>query len=237
MESKAKVDLSGRHLVGAGVEFGALHTPLLVDTDRATVKYVDRLTLEQALEAFPEFSTTLIGFRDSLVDPDFIIDINVSDLAELTPHQFDFFIANDVVEHIPNPLRFLENVHDVMKPGALFFLTVPDKDYTFDASRELTSNDHLWTDYTEGATEVADYHIEDFCRHAEGKVPGRLRRRKAYAQHRERSIHVHVWNQASFDDFLDWLIDKLAVRWETIDRARSEDAEGNMIYILEKTVG
>ncbi len=232
--SRSKQAVAATHLRGEGVEFGALHQPLEVDRSRCVVRYADRLTKEEAEAQFPELRQQ---FDADVVDPDLLVDLNRSDLSELGSHAFDFFIANDVIEHLANPVRFLKNLHDVMKPGAVLFLSVPDRDYTFDHSREITTPEHLWEEHERNVTRVSAPHLRDFIAHTE---PGGLprnpwRRRRLYRYHRERSIHVHVWTQASFDDFLARTCERLRLRFEIVDQVKSHDAGGSMVYVLERT--
>jgi SAM-dependent methyltransferase len=231
-DGATKESLAYAHLRGEGVEFGALHLPLDVDRSRCVVRYVDRLSKEEALARFPELRS-----HYDFVDPDFLIDLDRSDLSELGPHRFDFFIANDVIEHVANPVRFLRNVHDVMKSGAVLFLSVPDRDYTFDHTRELTTTEHLWEEYDRGVTTVSTAHLRDFIEHTEpGGLPRNpLRRRRLYRFHRERSIHAHVWTQASFDDFLARTSERLGLAFEIVDRAESHNTAASMVYVLRRS--
>jgi SAM-dependent methyltransferase len=232
--SRTKRTVAATHLRGEGVEFGALHQPLEVDRRRCVVHYADRLSKEQAEAQFPELRGV---FDADVVDPDIIVDLNRSDLSELRSFAFDFFIANDVIEHLANPVRFLANLHDVMKPGAILFLSVPDRDYTFDRDRDLTTAEHLWEEFERDVTTVSTAHMRDFIEHTE---PARLprnpwRRRRLYRVHRERSIHVHVWTQASFDDFLARTCERLSLTFEIVDHVKSRDAAGSMVYVLRRS--
>ncbi len=232
--SRTKRAVASTHLRGEGVEFGALHQPLEVDRSRCVVRYADRLTKEEAEAQFPELRER---FDADVVDPDLLVDLDRGDLSELSSHAFDFFIANDVIEHLANPVRFLENVHDAMKPGAVLFLSVPDRDYTFDRDRDLTTTEHLWEEYERNVTTLSTAHLRDFIRHTK---PGGLprnpwRRRQLYRFHRARSIHVHVWTQASFDDFLNRTCERLPLRFEIVDHVKSHDAAGSMVYVLKRT--
>ena len=53
--------------------------------------------------------------------------------------------------------------------------------------------------------------------------------------HRQRSIHVHVWNQRSFDRILRQATDRLGLGLQVVDRATSSEATGCMVYVLERT--
>jgi SAM-dependent methyltransferase len=196
------------------------------------VRYVDRLTREQAIAAYPELRV----HAGEMVEPDFVIDLATEDLSPLRGHGFDFFIANDVIEHVPNPLKLLRDVHDVMKPGALLFLSAPDRDFTFDIRRPLTTNRHLWREYKRGVSEPSPAHLREFVRNTAPQVfSWNAADRDEYLEgQRRRSFHVHVWDQASFDDFLDWAARRLDLRWRVVDRVPSRSARGSMSYVLRR---
>lgn len=252
-----KTQISFGQLSGKGVEFGAMHKPLPVDQDKAHVLYADRLSREQALVVFPE----LKDLGDFFIEPDLIVDCNNDDLSSLAQHEFDFYIANHFIEHLVNPVRFLKNLSDVMKPGSVLFLTVPDKEYTFDRGRELTTNDHLWNDYLTDERTLSNAHLREFLRRKQlvseihpnvvkyfnehglplsyyngNKLPWNpAKRKKLYEFHRERSIHVHVWNVSSFDRFLRWINTKLKLEFEIEFFDGDARNKEEMIYVLKKT--
>jgi len=251
-----KEHISSEYLKGKGVEFGALNNPLPINNDEASVTYVDRLAKQEALRLFPE----LEDIAEKIIEPDLIVDFNTSEFHSLKTHEFDFFIANHFIEHLVNPIRFLEDVSHIMKPGSLFLLTVPDKDFTFDKHRKLTTNDHLWKDYLHKETTISNEHLKDFLKHKEvvshphpaivqyfeknrlplsyykgNKLPLHpSTRKRLYDFHRERSIHVHVWNKTSFDGFLAWTNEKLQLGFEKLETHAPEDVVGEIVYLFKK---
>ena len=66
------------------------------------------------------------------------------DLADLTTarygtdQRFDWILSSHNIEHIPNPVRFLQQCAAVLRPGATLRLAVPDKRYCFNHFRTLT---------------------------------------------------------------------------------------------------
>ena len=254
---RIKENLSLRYLAGYGVEFGPLNNPLPVDEDKARVIYADRLSKSNALAIFPE----LIDLAAGIIDPDLIVDFNDPQrLRSLRSHNFNFLIANHFIEHLANPTQFLEGCSETLTTGGLLFLTVPNKEHTFDKRRKLTSNEHLWQDYQNGESIISKAHLRDFLLNKEAvssphpevvkyfykhglplsyyngnKLPlNPLKRKRLYDFHRERSIHVHVWNRESFDNFLTWTIEKLNLRFEILETHLPEDVEEEMIYVIEK---
>jgi SAM-dependent methyltransferase len=197
------------------------------------MRYADRRTKAGSLELYPEMR---IPFGSRMVDVDIVVDLDHSDLTELTSLDFDFFVANGVLEHLANPLLFLARLGRVMKPGARLLLSVPDRDFTFDTCRALTPVEHLVAEYEAGVTEVSDAHLVDALRHLLPSLPeDPVSRRALFDAHRERSIHVHVWDQRSMDDFLRHATKSLLIPLRLVEQASSREASGNCVYLLEKT--
>ncbi len=234
-DSVSKRRLASQWLRGRGLEFGALHQPLRVDPAKATVVYADRLTKSEAIEAFPDVAE---HYMNAMVEPKFIVDLNTGDLTALRDEEFDFFIASDVIEHLANPMQFLKAVHDIMKPGARLLLSVPDRRFTHDADRPLTSNRHLWREYRRGVAHVDNRHLRRFLTGSEHmKMPwSPSTRKQLYATHREQNfhVHVHVWDNQSFDRFLEFSRVSIPLHLDTLDRAPSQEAAGAMVYVLER---
>jgi len=251
-----KSQISIQHLVGKGIELGPLNNPLPVDEKKATVHYADRLSKADALILFPE----LIDIKDSLVDPDLLIDFDTDDLALLKEQAFDFIIANHVIEHLVNPIQFLKNVSDNLRSGGQFFLTVPDKDFTFDKARALTSKEHLWQEYKAGVTSLSNKHIKEFLKYKEtvseihpevkryfienglplnyyngNRIPlNPIKRKRLFDFHRSRSIHVHVWNKQSFNDFFNEINEREKMGFSILPTHNDDKVQGEMIYLLSK---
>lgn len=63
---------------------------------------------------------TGINYQD--VKPDFLWDGN---LMPFEDQRFDVVISTEVLEHVPEPEKYLLEVRRVLKPGGIFFFTVP----------------------------------------------------------------------------------------------------------------
>lgn len=138
-----RMKLANDYLVGKGVEFGALHNPLAINTAKAKVFYADKYSKSTLLKNFKELKEV----RESIVETDIFLDLNQDDMQVLIDYNFDFFIANHVIEHLVNPLKFLRNLSNIMGTGSCLYLAVPDKEYTFDRDRQLTTWNHLYSEY------------------------------------------------------------------------------------------
>jgi SAM-dependent methyltransferase len=71
------------------------------------------------------------------------VDFSLEDgsLRELTSKvaPFDYVIASHVFEHLPNPIGWLLEIESLLVPGGVVSLAIPDKRYTFDLARRLTT--------------------------------------------------------------------------------------------------
>jgi predicted SAM-dependent methyltransferase len=183
---KVRAFASYRYLKGSGLEIGGLHEPLEV-YHGATVKYVDRLSTEQLHAAYP----AVAGQRQVQVDR---ID-EAETLQSFTDSSQDFVVANHVLEHCRNPIGALTNMLRVVRPGGILFLAVPDKRYSFDVERPVTTYEHVKRDYVEGPDWSDREHYEEWVRlvlkSGANISQERIERLRAdYA-----NIHFHAWTQ------------------------------------------
>jgi len=86
----------------------------------------------------------------------------VNDLEVVQDATQDFVIANHFIEHCQNPIGALQNMLRVLKPGGKLYLSIPDKRYTFDMDRPITSVDHVTKDYVEGPEWSKRKHFEEW---------------------------------------------------------------------------
>jgi len=123
------------NLQGQGVEIGPAYNPVLPKNQGYKVTVVDHLNSEEIREKY----------RNWNVDTSAIEEVDVvwksgSLAAALKDHgPFDYILASHVIEHIPDPIRFLEDCQVILKPDGKLSLVVPDKRYCFDYYRQLTT--------------------------------------------------------------------------------------------------
>src|SRR5512137_1946907 len=129
-----RYSLASLYLRGEGIEIGALHNPLKV-APGAKVRYVDRMSVSDLRNQYPELS------GKKLVPVDMVADGEL--LESIGDDSQDFVIANHFVEHCQNPLLAIENMMRVLRPEGILYLALPDKRYTFDRGRPVTPLAHL----------------------------------------------------------------------------------------------
>lgn len=106
------------------------------------------------------------------------------DLADLTKvrfgaeHRFDWILSSHNIEHIPNPIRFLQQCAEVLRPQGVLRLAVPDKRFCFDHFRQLTDVSEWLQAFLENRDQPTAYQVfrEETHRstrraHADGWTP------------------------------------------------------------------
>lgn len=116
-----------------GLEIGALANPI-VTPDMGNIRYVDHISTDELKEKYS---------NDSSIDTTKIVDVDYvwgkQTLVEITKKtSFDYLIACHVVEHVPNLVGWLEDIHSILKPGGILSLAIPDKYQCFDYNRNIT---------------------------------------------------------------------------------------------------
>ena len=117
-----------------GLEIGALDNPM-VDSSQYQVEYLD----------YTDSNTLRENHKHNpFVNVNQIVEVHhiwgQDGLAfNLGKEQFDYVVASHVIEHIPDLITWLNEIHEVLKSDGILALVVPDKRFIFDFPRNLTS--------------------------------------------------------------------------------------------------
>lgn len=203
-----------------GLEIGPLHNPIVWRHD-SEVYYVDHADTSTLREKYAD---------DANVPEVFAIDFVWGDrsLAEAVGNAapFDYVVASHVIEHVPNPVGWLNELADVLRPGGVVSLVVPDQRYCFDARRPITDAAEIVGAYLEGRTRPTLAQIFDFeARYVEvdslavwagraGHDDSPLRLDHAWERCRAAretddyiDVHCTTWTPASFAEIMRILFD------------------------------
>lgn len=221
---EVRKEIADRYLNGEGIEVGALHSPLEVPAG-VKVYYVDRMSVADLRQQYPELA------GHNLVEAD-IVD-NGETLESIKDNSWDFVIANHMIEHCQNPIGTIENFLRVLKPGGLVYMGVPDKRYTFDRDRPLTSLDHLIQDYKEGPEWSKQSHFEEWVRLVEKSPEENMAVRMQALIDMDYSIHYHVWTAENFPELLQYAQNNLPFGFEV---ELFQENFGEVILILRKAL-
>jgi SAM-dependent methyltransferase len=121
-----------RHLdieVSSTLEIGTLNTPT-IRPGECQASFLDWFSTDELRHKHltnPRVNT------DELVEVDHVV--RSRDFADIVPDKVDALIANHVIEHVPDPIHWLEQAGRCTEPDGRLFLCVPDRRYTFDFFR------------------------------------------------------------------------------------------------------
>ncbi len=218
-----------KFLSGSGLEIGALHEPCVLP-ENCSVCYFDVVGREEAVRLFPTLDSELF------VEVDVVGDIDKRDLRKLGESSQDYVIANHVIEHVANPIFMIEDLFHITKEGGVVYLSAPDKRYTYDRERELTTFEHLKSEYEEGVDYVTDEHYLDFLRHA-GKHVFEDPNRDIQADiefNRQRREHAHVWNTETFLAFLENCKALLSLDFDILYHSPGDENQIECLVVMRK---
>lgn len=217
----AREQLAAAFLRGSGLEIGALHNPLVVPRG-VRVTYVDRLSVEELRRHYPELEGHPLA-------PVGIVDDGTR-LERVASASQDFVIANHFIEHCEDPIGALKSFARVLREGGVICLVVPDKRFTFDRLRPVTTLEHLVRDQRNGPAVSRQEHFREWARLVDGiSDEAALAERVAQLAVASHSIHFHVWTS---DDWLKFIC-AIAER-NGLEVAAFLSAAGECFTILRK---
>jgi len=206
------------NMKGRGLEIGAYDRPLYGPTE-ANVQFLDYYTTEELADW---------ARRDGL-DPSMIVPVSYVvkqyNFADEIHEKFDYIVASHVIEHIPDIITWLQNAERVLLPGGRLFLVVPDKRFTFDHLRPLSTVDMIVQAFEERRTRPTyDAVFENIYmhRHVDARLvwdgeqsPEDLPKRFDYEtasristefyEREDRGVHSHVFTSDTFIAIVDEL--------------------------------
>lgn len=107
--------------VATGLEFGAAENPLALP-DGITVEYVD-------------YAKDACSDRPGAVAVDYAWTGSGSLQAVVGRSGYDFAIAAQVAQYVPNLLGWFRGIYEVLRPGGVLNLSLPDRRFMFDLKR------------------------------------------------------------------------------------------------------
>jgi len=225
-EYMSKKDELKRYISGSGLEIGALHNPLKLPALQAKVSYVDMCAKGALEKQNPEIKAT------EIIVPD--INASAEDLSVFPDNSQDFVILCHVLEHLSNPVKAVKEIFRVLKPAGVFYLSIPDKRYTFDKARPVTALSHLLEDFKNNTTFKNDgAHYKEWLEMVELKKEKPVASTLEELVKGEYRIHFHVWEPESIPELLNYLQNNMSVFFLLKDYYYKK-GDPDLIYVLEK---
>jgi predicted SAM-dependent methyltransferase len=139
------------------LEIGAMDMPTFYP-DEVSIEFLDYYTNEEfaSLSAAGKLSRPL----ESLMPVEIVAKEKY--FSSATHKKYDLIIANHVIEHVPDLISWLRELQNLLKVDGWIFLAIPDKRYTFDYNRAVTSVVEIYRRYVEDAKSPDIYTIADY---------------------------------------------------------------------------
>lgn len=130
MNRKEKITRNIDYKKSVGLEIGALSSPVL-SKDEASIYYADHMSTEDLKKKYKSEPVIL----DDIVEVDYAI-AGLTLRESITDNKFDYVIASHVIEHVPDMIRWLDDIATILKKDGVLSLVIPDKRFTFDITRK-----------------------------------------------------------------------------------------------------
>jgi ubiquinone/menaquinone biosynthesis C-methylase UbiE len=220
---KIRLELATKFLIGHGVEISAFHRPNPLPL-YSTVDYIDQVSVANIKKRFPKMSEFHCVSLKLLDDGE--------GLSKIKDEQYDFLIANHMLEHTQNLFKTIQNHLRVIKQDGYLFYAVPDKRYTFDKDRELTTYDHLKIEYLYGSEQFKYMHYIDVNKNINKLVGEKLITKTEEDMNTSLDTHFHVWTPKTFKEHIQLAIDDNYLHANIVEHVESSNWES--ITILKK---
>ena len=119
------------------IEIGPSHRPLLPKHAGWNTMVVDHASRAELVAKYATQSVEIADIED--VDVIWSGGDLVAKFPEGSAGTFDAIFASHVLEHMPDPISFLQSAQTLLKPNGLVILALPDKRYMFDFFGPLTT--------------------------------------------------------------------------------------------------
>jgi SAM-dependent methyltransferase len=137
-----------------GLEIGPLDLPM-IEPHEGDCEFADYHSTDELKQMAAQLSGT---------DPDFVphIDYVIAEGYDAVPRDYDWIAAANILEHVADVIGWLRTVGEHLKPGGLLFLALPDRRYTFDTHRHLTTFAELVSWHVARLTKPSFAQVFDF---------------------------------------------------------------------------
>ena len=196
---------------GRILEIGPLDNPTFRPELGDRVEYLDFFSRTELVKAHRNNPRRNL---DAAVEVDHVV--KTARFAEKISAGFACVVAHHVIEHVPDPILWLEQVASLLQNDGVLYLSVPDRRYTFDYFRPVSLATQMMRAYAERLerpsvwqlTEAFYYHMKvDLAALWLGRVPPRFVPRFSLADARRLAetkcstytdVHCWVFTSSSF---------------------------------------
>ena len=132
-----------------------------------------------------------------------------SDLNYIKSNYYDFLISSNCLEHIANPIKAIEEWLRITKSGGYLLLILPNKSSNFDHRRQVTTFEHLISDYNNNIMENDLTHLDEILRLHDltlDKAAGNLEKfkKRSLDNFSNRGLHHHVYDEILLKEIFEY---------------------------------
>jgi|GEM_PF-2683531 len=135
---------------------------------------------------------------------------DATDLSGFLDKEFDFITSSHTLEHLSNPIKALLEWVRVVKDGGHLYIVLPNKEYSSDHYRTLTSLKHLQEDHQQNTS------LRDLTHAQEVGHQAPWWSMDHYQPQEAPYVHMHTWNMGSFLELLRSLDLCVVDHWESV---------------------
>jgi SAM-dependent methyltransferase len=228
------------------LEIGAMDSPTFPELDG---RYLDWFSQEELRAAIANNPNRI---PKRVVSPDYVV--KTKHFAAEVSDSFDIVIANHVVEHIADPVSWLQEIAKLVPAGGGLFLAVPDRRYTFDYLRPVSTAVDLLRAHEEDLERPSRWQVlESIFYHRPVRAPDfwdggyqeKLRKsrfsldeavaRSARADDEYLDVHCHVFSFETFSALIDDLSVGGFIDWTLADLRDVPDGSNEFHAYMQRT--
>jgi len=129
------------------LEIGPLDRPIF-KKENANVFYADIRDTQAVKDFYRNNNNDNINI-EAIVDIDYVIKGTYSESIK-AEEKFDYIVMSHVIEHIPELLKFFDDIKNILNENGKLCLAVPDHRFCFDRFRQPTSFAEVYDIYVNG---------------------------------------------------------------------------------------
>ncbi len=130
--------LQGINFEDKGIEIGPSFSPICPKKEGYQIEIIDHLSREMLIEKYKN-DIYVNKFLGNIEEVDYIWRGEAYEDLIGVNKKYDYIIASHVIEHTVDLLNFLNGCSFILKESGVINLAIPDKRFSFDCLREITS--------------------------------------------------------------------------------------------------
>lgn len=181
-----------------GLEIGPSLRPCAPKSEGYHVEIVDWVGRQELVERY-----SAMGLDTSRIEEvDYIWDGRSYSEVTGKTNSYDYIIASHVIEHVPDFIGFLRDCSKMLKMDGILSLAVPDKRFTLDHFRMVTTTGKVINDFLQGEKYGSVGALTDYWNHVVRRngLTSWSRTRDRILKKEYEFVHDAEFNRKAFED-------------------------------------